>query len=143
MVIRVFRETPDRGFPTSVVGEVRLSVTTGINALNIAIINLYTVPAGDTVVVTRAEVRCTAVGISPITVAATAGIGIAAGEDDIFNSQLLNGLTTSGKVFKFPVGGIGVIAAAGEIINLGIDIGATTSFGSQTFEVDLFGYSVE
>ena len=139
MAIRVFRETPDRGFPTSVVGEVRLSVTTGIDAKVIATTDLYTVPAGDTVVVTRAEVRCTAA--TSITVAATAGVGVAAGEDDIFNSQLLNGLITSNKVFKFPVGGVGVIAAAGEVVKLGIDIGATGT--SQTFEVDLFGYSVE
>lgn len=116
----------------------RLITVTGIDAKTTGTTTLYTVPTGKTAIITGAVVRCTAA--SAITVAPTLGIGVAAGEDDIFPSTTLTGLTTTGKGWAFDPGGLAVTAAAAAVIKLGIDTAATGT--SQTLAIDLLGYLV-
>lgn len=115
-----------------------LSTTTGIDAKSATTTNLFTVPIGRTAIVTGAVIRCTAA--SAITVAATAGIGVAAGEDDIFAPVVLTGLTSSTSAFNFVNQLLLVQVAAAGVIKLGIDVAATGT--SQVFAVDLIGYLI-
>lgn len=98
--------------------------------------SLLTVPAGKTAVITGAVVRLTtATAISGTLVA---GIGVAAGEDDIIPPTSMIGLNATGENFKFAIGGVSVEAAATQVIRFGID----TAFGgtTATLEVELMGY---
>ncbi len=115
---------------------INLSATTGIDAKTTGTTSLYTVPAGKTLIVTGATVRCTAA--SAITIGPTLGIGVAAGEDDIFASTTLTTLTTTAKVFGFTATGMSVKVDAGGIVKLGLDTAATGT--SQTLAIDLIGY---
>lgn len=113
-----------------------LSTTVGIDAKTIATTNLYTVPAGKTAIITGAVVRVTAA--TAITVVPTLGIGIAAGEDDVFASTVLTGLDATTKVFKFTASATYKAGAAAEVIKLGVDVGATAT--TMTISIDLIGY---
>jgi len=62
-------------------GETLLASIPGIDATADATTNLYTVPSGQTVVVTKVVLRVTA--FDTLTVNPVIGVGIAAGEDDI------------------------------------------------------------
>jgi len=116
----------------------RLVTITGIDAKTTGTTTLYTVPTGKTAVITKAVVRCTAA--TAITVAPTLGIGVAAGEADIFASVVLTGLTTTATVWTFGASGLAVPVAAAGVIKVGIDTAATGT--SQTIAIDLFGYLV-
>ena len=115
-----------------------LSTTTGIDAKIVATTNLYTVPVGNTAIVTGAVIRVTVA--DTVTVSPTLGIGIAAGEDDIISSTLLTGLNLITEFYKFNVEGIAVVGAATEVIKLGIDTGATAT--TMTISIDLIGYLI-
>jgi len=99
--------------------------------------NLYTVPTGRKAVVAGAVIRVTAV--TGFSVAGTAGIGVAAGEDDIFGSAALTGLsgTTIAFVFTKTSGSL-YVAQSTDVVKLGIDTGFTAT--AITLAVDLFGY---
>lgn len=114
-----------------------LSTTTGIDGKTIATTNLYTVPSGKTAVITDAIVRVTTA--DTITVVGTAGIGIAAGEADIFAAAALTGLDTTTECFRFS-NALSTYAtgAATNVIKLGIDVGYTAT--TATLAVDLIGY---
>ncbi len=116
----------------------KLATVTGIDAKATGTTTLYTVPTGKTAVITGAVVRCTAA--TAITVAPTLGIGVAAGEDDIFASTALTGLTATTKEWTFVASGLMVNAAAAAAIKVGIDTAATGT--SQTLAIDLLGYLV-
>lgn len=113
-----------------------LSVVSPIDGKVVGSTDLFTVPAGYNVLVTEAIIRATA-SVS-VTVPATAGIGIAPGENDIVSSQILTNLISTGSSYTLDVGGIARIALPGEVIRLGIDIGAVGT--SQTLEVFLMGF---
>lgn len=117
-------------------GSWKLSTTTGINTKTTGTTTLYTIPTGKTAIITGAIVRCSAA--TAITVGATAGIGVATNEDDMFASTAMTNLTTTAKVYSFTLVGISVLGNAGDAIKLGIDVAATGT--SQTIVVDLFGY---
>lgn len=138
MSLKLLKRTTGRGYGTAVSGLLRLNTPASIDAKVAVATTIFTVPAGSTMVITGVRLRCTAA--VAITVAAEAGVGIAAGFDDIWASQPLYGLTASGKVFEFPLGGSGVIATAGDEVKLGIDVAATGT--SQTVEADVMGYEV-
>lgn len=138
MSLRLLKRVSGRGHSAAISGILRLNTPSSIDTKSTGETTVYTVPTGSTVVVTGVRLRCTAA--SGITVPAEAGVGIAAGADDIFASQSLLGLTASDKVFEFPNGGAGVIADAGEAIKVGIDTAATGT--SQTIEADVMGYEV-
>ena len=113
-----------------------LYTTTGISGTATGTTSLYTVPAGKTAIIIGAILRVTA--ITGFVTVATAGIGVAANEDDIYASQALTGLSATTSHFQFTALGAKVNVAAAGVIKLGIDVGfvATTA----TLAVDLIGY---
>lgn len=115
-----------------------LSTTTGINAKTVATTNLYTVPAGKTAIITEAIIRVTAA--NTITVVPTLGIGIAAGEDDIYLPQIITGTNATNKIYRFSASGSYRNGSAGDVIKLGIDVGATAT--TMTISIDLIGYLI-
>ena len=116
----------------------RLATVASIDAKTVAATSLYTIPSGKNYIIVGAIVRCTAA--VAITVGATAGIGIAAGEDDIFYPQVLTGILAAGDVWAFWASAKMVLAAGDEVVKFGIDTAATGT--SQVFSVDLIGYEV-
>lgn len=114
----------------------KLSTTTGIDAKVVATTNLYTGAAGKTTIPLIAIVRVTAA--SAITIAARAGIGVAAGENDVFAEADMTNLLTTADSYAFVIGGRFAPVAAASIVKLGIDVAATGT--SQTLAVDLWGY---
>jgi len=113
-----------------------LSTTTGIDAKIATTTNLYTVPSGKTAVITGAVIRITTA--DTITVPPTLGIGIVAGEENIFASTQLVGLDAGNEIYKFTSSGTLISGVATEVIKLGIDTGATAT--TMTITVDLIGY---
>lgn len=116
----------------------RLASVAGISGTTTGITSLYTVPTGRTAIITSANVRCTAA--TAITVGPTLGMGVAAGEDDIYAATSLASLTAVGQLYGFTTTGMSVSAAAGSVIKVGIDTAATGT--SQTLTIDLVGYLV-
>lgn len=116
-----------------------LSTTTGIDGKATGTTTLYTVPMGKTAVILGASIRVTTA--DTITVTGDAGIGVAAGEDDIFASTTITGLLATGLVWNFDnTGATRVAVAAAGVIKLGIDTGWTAT--TATLAVDLIGYLV-
>ena len=115
--------------------ESQLSRTTSINGSAVAATNLFTVPASQTVVITKAIVRL--VSQTGLTGTLKAGIGVAAGEDDVFAAVKLNGFNFVDAVYVFNSLGLTLAVPQNSIIKLGID----TAFGGTTnLTLDLFGY---
>ncbi len=115
-----------------------LSTTTGIDAKSATTTTLYTVPSGKTAIITGAVIRPTTT--TAVTVSPTLGIGIAAGESDVFSSVALTGLDTITEVYKFTASGLYVTAASTNVLKLGIDVGASAT--TMTVSVDLIGYLI-
>jgi len=113
-----------------------LATVTGIDATAVAATNLFT--SVGTTIITKVMLLCTA--DNAVVSVATAGVGIAAGEDDIFPSEQLVGLNTANKVFSFIEAGSRVVALDTEIVKLGIDTGAAAT--SQTLTAYVFGFTV-
>ena len=114
-----------------------LSTTEGIDGKVVATTNLFTVPVGETAVVTRIDIIPT--DVVAFVNRMRAGVGIAAGEDDIMGSMNINGLNQTDEVFGFPPDGVFALAPAGSIIKLGIDTGANA--GTYEVKVILSGYT--
>ena len=118
-----------------------LSKTTGIDATAVGTTNLYTVPAATSAIVTGIVFRLTT--LTAFVAAGNAGVGIAANEDDILGSSILDlGETTRFRylVPTAPGSSGSTIALATEVIKLGIDVGYTA--GSAVMSVDLIGYLI-
>ncbi len=130
------------GSPLSVVGSSSsvgiLSTTTGIDAKTVATTNLYTVPVGKTAIITGIDILVTAA--TAVAVPPTVGVGIAAGEDDIFNPTSLTGLDSTTELYRGVPLGTFVKGNAADVIKLGIDVGATAT--TMTITVILLGYLV-
>lgn len=119
-------------------GETLLDSVSSIDATADSTTNLYTVPAGQTVVITKVVLRVTA--IDTLSVNPIGGVGIAAGEDDIFSPLEITGLTAVGDCWVFDAQAKAVDASASEIIKLGLDTLATAT--TLTLACDIFGYFV-
>lgn len=115
-----------------------LSTTTGIDGLSTGTTNLYTVPAGKTAYVTKAVMEITTA--TGLTGTLEAGIGVAAGEDDIFASTVITGFDLTTEMYMFNSLGVMRKAAAADVIKFGID----TAFGGTTvtLKITLIGYLV-
>lgn len=115
-----------------------LSTTSGINGLATGVTNLFTVPAGKQAIIRGASIRLTTVVALSGTI--RLGIGIAAGEDDIFPATNLTGFNTTSETWAFNASGNSILGNAASVIKLGIDIayGGTTA----TLAVDLIGYLI-
>jgi hypothetical protein len=136
--LKIFQQIRGEVSPGLITGQVLLNKVTGIDGKTPGPISLYTTLTGSTVVVTEVSIRCTD-GVS-ISTPITAGVGVAAGEDDIYPSQVCYGLTSTGKQFTFPNGGTAVTVQPGETIKLGIDsAGVGTTY---ELEADVLGYEV-
>lgn len=138
--LKVLRKVPGRPYLIESSGLVRLhsnSVDTTVGGP----IDLFVVPAGISLVVTGASMRCT-VGAN-VSAPATVSITVqGAVSGTLYASQELIGLLVVGDLFRFPVGGAGVTAVPGDIIILSIDAPATGASVSQTAQVELNGYLV-
>ena len=66
------------------------------------------------------------------------GIGIAAGEDDIYPSTAMAGLTSNAKTYVFPSPGLMASAPAGSAIKVGVDTGSTGT--SHSISVSVLGF---
>jgi hypothetical protein len=116
--------------------ERKLSTVTGIDAKVVAVTNLYTVPTGVTAIITKAIIRASVA--TAITQRPVLGIGIAAGEGDIYASTALTGFTALTSVWAFQSSNTFRNAVAASIIKLGIDNGSNGT--THTIEIDLFGF---
>lgn len=114
----------------------RLATVAGISTTATGATNVYTVPAGRTAIITSANVRCTAA--TAITTGPTLGMGVAAGEDDIYASTALASFLSVGQLYGFTTNGMSVSVAAGSVVKVGIDTAAVGT--AQTVTVDLVGY---
>ena len=117
------------------IGE-RLAVISGINLKTVGTTLVYTVPAGKTALYTMAFVEITAA--TAITVGATGGLGIAAGEADVFAPVVFTGVLAAGQVWAFQSAGLTRTGPAGSVINYGNDVAATGT--SQAARIHLFGF---
>ena len=116
----------------------RLSEITGIDATSAGVTNLFTVPAGKICVVVLVIIRLTTIsggGAFP-----KIGIGIAAGEDDIFSSTSLIGLNLTNEIYVFNASGIIKKGNAANIIKVGIDNAA--GYATYVIDIDLIGYLI-
>ncbi len=131
-----FSDTLTDASGNSISGAIRLlSTTTTISLASTGTTNIFTVPSGQQYFITNVLLQVTsATGVSGT---ASAGVGIAAGEDDIFGSQPLIGLTAADTSFSFASTGTTVVADATEIVKLGIDTAVT-----GTLEVTAFVFGV-
>lgn len=102
---------------------IRLATVTGIDLKTIATTVLYTVPVGLKAVILAVVLEITT-GAS-ITADAKAGVGIAAGEDDIFASETLVNTRATDNIWMFSAKGRARTALASSVVKLGIDTGAT------------------
>lgn len=118
--------------------EVLVSRTININSKNVATTNLLTVPSGKKFITTKAIVWTE--NSNAITIGPSLGIGVASGEDDIIGSVSVT-LTANNRFYKLNPKDGAVIALAGDVVKLGIDVGATGT--SQIIKVDLFGYFIQ
>jgi hypothetical protein len=121
-----------QGLPVSSV----LSITT-VDLKSVSTTGLYTVPSGRSVIVTDAIVK-------PTTATAAAGdgimgIGVAAGEDDIFLPETITATLTTDR-FKFSSNSLAVVPAAGDVILAGVDSADTGT--ALVVDVYLFGYLI-
>lgn len=113
-----------------------LETVTGIDGKVATTTSLLTVPTSKRAIITGAMLRLTAVSALSGTLAC--GIGVAAGEDDIFPSTSLIGFNAANEVYMFMGSGVRVSAAAGSVIKLGIDTAFTGT--TATLECQLLGY---
>lgn len=113
-----------------------ISSTTGVSGLTTGTTDLFT--ATEDVVITHATLRITAE--TALTGTLQAGIGIAAGEDDVFASTVLTGFDSVTKVYTFSGMGVSRLVQASDVIKLGIDVPFTGT--SVTLAIELMGYVV-
>jgi hypothetical protein len=119
-------------------GVALLATVSGIDGLVVAETDLYTVPQGKTVIPTMTLLRATVA--TAITSPPTAGVGIAAGADDVFAAQILTGLLSTAKAWAWNAAGIVTPALSGEKIKLGIDAAAVGT--TLTLEAQLYGREI-
>ena len=117
------------------IGE-RLAVVAGVNLQTVGTTLIYTVPAGVTALFTMAFVEITAA--TAITVGATGGLGIAAGEADVFAPVVFTGVLAAGQVWAFQSAGLTRTGPAASVVRYGNDVAATGT--SQTARIHLFGF---
>lgn len=116
----------------------RLASIAGISLAAIGTTTLYTTPAGKTAIPLYIVLECTA-AVS-VTTPATAGVGVAAGEDDVAPSQKLTNFDTAGDVWTFILHAKGRTIPAASALKLGVDTAITGT--SQTVTAHVFGFLV-
>lgn len=116
----------------------KLATITGIDLTMVGTTTLYTVPSLRTFFPFMAVLRI--ITGSNVTSDATAGIGVAVGEDDVFFSEPLTNVRTAGRAWYFTAqSGLRSVSASG-VLKLGVDVAALGASPVLTAELDLFGY---
>lgn len=118
-----------------------LATVTGIDLKTVAATNLYTVPAGKTLVITEVVIRVTAA--DTFAVAATLAVGKTASFNEWIVATAMTGLAAVGQFRLLSNSAAGLIYqsfAAGEVVALNVTVGATAT--TLTGAVDLFGYLI-
>ncbi len=123
------------GTPTGSVAGGLLNKVTSIDLSSTGTTDLITVPTDQEFVITDVLLQVTAESGSSGSLAA--GVGIAAGEDDIFDSQTILGLDAVGKVFRFGGTSTGATADSTDVVKLGVD---TAVSGTLTVTAYIFGF---
>ena len=116
-----------------------LSTTETILSTGTGTTDLFTAPAGQSFVVTRAVYIVTAFS-GPIMIYPIIGIGIAAGEDDIMLPLELRGLSSVDQAWVVQPQGMMRILRPAEIVKLGID--TATDAATLTLRVELAGFRI-
>lgn len=96
--------------------------TTTVDLVTVGTTNLYTVPAGKKLVITSIVLRPTVA--TDVGTPAKVGVGVAAGEDDVWASTTLTGFTTSAKVYKHETLGAFYLPVEGDVVKMGVDTAA-------------------
>lgn len=112
-----------------------LATVSSIDATSTGSTVLYTVPSGKRVMVT--DVIVSVDSATSVTNPITAGVGIAAGEDDIIASTELTNLLVADQTYTLDAFGQSRIARPGDVISFGIDAAITGT--AQSLSVYLFG----
>jgi len=115
-----------------------LSKTSGIDLTTTGTTALFTVPGGESYSISKVIIVLTA--LTGFTSVGTLGIGIAAGEDDIFQSTELTGFDATSKQYVFNPDAIVAGANATDVIRLGIDTAFTAT--TATADIYLYGYDL-
>lgn len=116
----------------------RLASVASISLSATGTTNLYTTPTGKTALIIAIILECTA-AVS-VTTPATAGAGVAAGEDDVAPSQQLVNFDTAGDTWTFMLHAKGRTIPAASILKLGVDTAITGT--SQTVTAHVIGFVV-
>lgn len=115
-----------------------LSTTGSIDGTATGATNLFTVPTGKKLIVDKVILEATTFTGTSGTLAA--GVGVAAGEEDIYSSTDLIGFDTTGDGWEFDATGSIVLPAASDVVKLGIDTALTGT--TATITAYLFGWLV-
>ncbi len=113
-----------------------ISTTPGINAKTVSNTSLYTVPTGKTLFVTAVNVYASAA--SAITTGPSAGVGTAAGTNDVIAIQTMSNIQTTADTFEWPIVGASKLITAGNQVYFNLTTVATGT--SETLVVDIVGY---
>jgi hypothetical protein len=136
MALRLLHREPGRAHSAEVSATRQIAKVSSIDAKATGTTSLYT--ASQDIIVLAVVISCDSA--VDITAPARGGVGVAAGEDDICESQPFYGLTATGKQFYFPNDGAGAVVSSGQEIKLGIDVAATGT--SQSLTAEVIGYGV-
>ena len=117
----------------------KLATVTGISLTAAATTNLYTVPAGASVVITEIVLRITAV--NTFISGATISVGKTASYNEWLVATAMGNLSTVGQFRMLSHSAAGLLYqtfAAAEIVALNVTIGATST--TLTATADIYGY---
>ena len=115
-----------------------LSSRTGLNLLTTQTLEIYQVPLATTSIVLGLFIEITAV--NTVTAPPHIRLGIAAGEDDIFTPEALNGVDTLGESWsRWLLFSSSRAATASQFIKLGVEAGSATALEASVY---LLGFNI-
>lgn len=120
-------------------GGVRSSLLATVDSVSLTATgttNLYT--ATEDVVITNVVVRVTAA--TAANGDAECGVGVAAGEDDVYSSRAFTGLDAVQEAYLFGNPGVEKHLVNGDVVKLGVDVADTGT--TLTVSVDIHGYNL-
>lgn len=126
--------TSHDSFSTALPVPTVLAVSGTIDATSTGNTTLYTVPTGESVIVTGAYIRLSSV--SGFTSVPTLGIGQNGAADDIFASVPITAIDTADELWGFSPGGSSIIAGSAAAIAIGIDTAAVAT----TYDIIVYLY---
>lgn len=119
-----------------VTAERRLSIVSSINALNTGYVDLYTVPVGFRVLITKVNLRLTST--SSVSGFMRVGLAYDSNVDNLIEISRLNNFKALEDVFVLNTLGLTKSVPAGSVVKLNIDKALSGSLAGMSAE--LFGY---